>query len=437
MGRLLDRTLTLTVVGPLVVLVVLSVMAGYLAPSAAGRALALAAFVLFVTAAFAVPQAVLAVALVGAVATMRVPFFGGAMSYADLTMILGTLVALRFAPRRDDVELRRVLVAFAVYFGAIAVVVAANPSTDAVLEWLHRLVLVPGPLLVGVALVRTGAVDVALRAFVLVVGVVALGAVGFAVSSGGQPAYPFDINKNAAGLVMAFALVVTVAARHRLRWAPFLRHPVQGLLLAGLLATQSRGAALALALALVARAVLGASGGRGRQRAMAAGVVALVLMALVAVSVSERDLAPDASPGNAVATRAEVFGQALDLWREQPVLGAGVRYFTDPDLETSVAHNIVVNELGEAGVVGLAGVVLVLWVTWRAVRRSRSDLAMLGTMIFVVEVVAALLDVFWVAGRVGCAYVFIGMALAEARGHREPPASPARRYDARLDAGAA
>jgi O-antigen ligase len=154
-------------------------------------------------------------------------------------------------------------------------------------------------------------------------------------------------------------------------------------------------------------------------------LVSLVLVAAVAISVSERDLGPDASPGNALTTRTETFSAALDYWAEEPLFGAGLRYFVDPRLETGVAHNLVVNELAEAGVAGLVALVALLVVLLRSIRASRSDLASMALMVFVVEVVASMLDVFWVAGRVGCALVLVGMALAGPGPGRSSPTSGA------------
>jgi len=403
--------------------VALASLAGVAAGGGDLMALVVAGGALFIAAAFAAPQVVLVLALVGAVAVGRVAFIDVTVSWADLLMVLGTAVALRVAPRRNDVLILRVLVAFAAYFAVLAMVVAANYSTAASLELLHRLMLVPGPLLVGVAIVRYQRVETALRCLLVVLVVVAMSAVVFYASTR-APAYPFGIHKNAAGLLLAFGLVVTLGAPHRLGLRPSMLLASRVVLFFGLIATQSRGAALALVLALVVRALAAPSTSRGGRRlGVGIGLVSLVLVVAVAVSVSQQDLAPDASPDNALSSRTETFGVALGYWSEEPVFGAGLRYFLEPGAETGVAHNLVVNELAESGTAGLVTLVALLWVLWRAIRTSRSDLAPMAVMVFVVEVSASMLDVFWVAGRIGCALVLVGMALAEpVRGRSLSPA---------------
>ena len=87
---------------PTVVLVASACFVGWTARYARGRfTLGLAGLLLAVAAAFAIPHWVLLAAFVGAAFQSRAPSLGGSISYADVLMVVGTLVALRRGGDRD------------------------------------------------------------------------------------------------------------------------------------------------------------------------------------------------------------------------------------------------------------------------------------------------------------------------------------------------
>lgn len=392
--------------------VVSAYLVGWSARFARGSlTLGVAGLLLAAAAAFAVPHWVLLAAFAGAAFQGRVGGLGGAISYADVLMVIGTVVALRWAPRRRDQLATRVFWGYAAYAGLLLVAVVAAGTGKARIEWLHRLALVPGPVIVGIAIVRLDKVRFALRGFVVVIGLVSLMVVARSVATGFAPAGAVDLNKNAAGLLCAFALLVLFLAPAQLRWARSVLLAGRIVVAAGLLATQSRGSMVAFVAAYLTVAVLRMPGERRRHRLGVLGVVVgAVALVVVAYTVAERDLG-GVDSSSAIVAREDTFAKAWDVVVDSPLVGAGPRYFDDAPELGGIPHNVVISELAEGGLVTLAGLTVLLVVTWRALRASRTDLATLGLAVFTAEIVASMFDIFWVAGRIGCAFVVVGMAL--------------------------
>ena len=95
------------------------------------------------------------------------------------------------------------------------------------------------------------------------------------------------------------------------------------------------------------------------------------------------------------------------------LLGGGLRYFTDPSSPTIAPHNLVISELAEVGIIGRAGMITLLIATFLALRRSRSQLAVLAMMALVLRVTQGMAEIFWVAGPLTIAIILVGMGLTE------------------------
>ena len=189
-------------------------------------------------------------------------------------------------------------------------------------------------------------------------------------------------------------------------------------MLLGLLATQSRAAALGLVAAVAIRPLLlGQRGARGRASAGIV-IVCVALAAASAVSVSANDLSrpADEQKFNSINTRIDAYEQAInDVWVKNRFIGGGLRYFLTPGGGYVAPHNLVVSEMAEAGLIGLLGLLLLLLATALALRRSKGDLAVLGAMALVLRVTQGLADIFWVAGPLTIALMLVGMGIADRR----------------------
>lgn len=334
------------------------------------------------------------------------------LSIADAALVIGAMVALPFLPWRST----RVRLAFGgmlAYQAVLAVAVLADPSTRAILEWGHRMVLVGGALAVGAALANLDRLSAAIRWFLAASAAIAVAACVFSVTTGFAPAYPFGIHKNSAGLLLTLAFLSTIVAPSLTGLPPGLVTPFRLFLLAGVLASQSRGAMVAAIAGLAVTQLRG----RSARRAAPLVIVAILAMAAVVAVVSGDELEktrvdPNASRYTPIGSRQETNREALAVWSDSPLFGAGIRYFKDPARAAAEPHNIIVVTLAESGAVGIFALIILLGVAWRALRGLSGEAATLARVILGVRVLAAMFDIYWVAGRGSLPWVLVGGAVA-------------------------
>lgn len=397
-------------------------------------ALALVAGGAAVLVALVFPRAVLVVGLVSPFLTTRIGPASADLSVTDAYTIVAFVAAVRFVSLRD-LGLRRVLWALAAYLAVVAVTVVANPSAKAVVELGHRGLVYGMAVLVGVAIVRSGRLRPALRLFVAACAVTAVLAVVESAANGFAPAYPLDLQKNAAGLLLAAGVLVLLTGRRWLALGPGWYPPLLGVVGAGLVAAQSRSAFLALAVVLVVRVVLA-----GRRRPVGAGTRLLLVVGCVALAafawttIRDQDLNSANREFQSVDTRVDAYDYALERWEDEPIFGIGLRYWVDATTDgpagepVPVPHSMVVGELGEGGLVALLALAGLLGVTGLTLARRRTDLADLGLDVFVLRVVQGVVEIFWVAGPLTLGTLFVGVGLGDDPDERdeaagEPPAS--------------
>ncbi len=185
-----------------------------LAASQPALALGLIAGVVVVATALLAPLVLLIGAFPATFAYWRVGPASIDMSVADALTMLGALAALPFVPWRSP-TLRRLLIATVGYAAVLLLTVIAHPATRSLVEVFHRTSMVVGALLIGAAVARLGQVRLALRAFLAAAGVISVVAVLDTMAHHLQPAYPFGIQKNAAGELIVMGLVILLAVPRR------------------------------------------------------------------------------------------------------------------------------------------------------------------------------------------------------------------------------
>jgi len=365
-----------------------------------------------VTAAVVAPAVILALAFPGTFAYWRVGPADAGMSVADALTILGSLAALPYVPWGTRL-LRQILTPFALYVGLLAITVAAHPSTRTVTELGHRVLLVVGALVIGSAIANLGRTRLALRLLFLVAGVVSIAAIADTLSRHLQPAYPFGIQKNASGALLASCLIMAVTVGHRLefprRWAMALYAAIG----VGFMASQSRGTMLALLAVLL---VFATRHGRGRLKRWAPIllVATVVLLGVAAATYTERDLATKDAKFSSLTTRIDNYTYALDYqFAPHPVVGAGMKWFKLSDTNGSGPHNFVVAELSETGLVGLFGLVVFLGVMLNTLRRHREAMSEAAYLVMLERILDSLLGIFWVAGTGTLPFLVVGLAIGE------------------------
>lgn len=388
-----------------------------------------------------------AVALVGAVlapavvAAAALPasygfwrFGPGQLSLSVTDLVLGVAILAALPHVRVTPLLRRMVQLVAVYVGMIVIVVAAEPSARAGFELLHRAFLAGGCIVVGAAIAGMERDRLALRLFVATSLVVAAAAVLDTLGSGFAPAYPFGMHKNAAGTLIATAILVSLVARSRLGLPPSGRIAVDVLLFSGMLACQSRGAVLTLVVVLVlwplvrrrsADAAAPASGIGNRLVPMLGVVAAVVMTVLSANALFTQDAKDDRF--NSLNSRTLTYEAAIDLWQEKPLTGQGLKYWRDPAILSRSAfgepHNLIVSALAESGVVGLAALVMLVVGSLRIVSRNRHPLGQLAVLALVAHPLGALLGIYWVAGTFSLPWLLAGLAVGATAATRGTPAA--------------
>lgn len=411
----------------LAVLVVAVAVAQFAVALVASRnpagALQIVGALVLLASAIAFPRFILSIALLATLFARRVGPAEFDLSIADAVTVLGVIAGLRFVPWRDR-RLRLVLSALAIYLGALAVTLVSNNALRSILEWGHRGLLFGGSILIGVAIVHSGVTRTALRLFVAGCAVIAVFATFDTLASGLQPAQMSFINKNHSGVVLAAAFLVLWAAAPLLAWRREVIVVLRVVTVVGLAATQSRAAALGLVVALAARPLLQGNRGRKRQVSIALLLACGALLVVTAVSINERDLSRPAAEqrSNAINARTDVLRTTFnDVFLDNRLVGAGLRYWTDPAAPFPTPHNWAVSELAETGVIGLAGLLVLLGATALALRRSIAYLAELAMLAFVLRVTQGFADIFWVAGPLTAALILVGLGLTNDPGTDDDP----------------
>lgn len=360
------------------------------------------------------PRLILVTSLASVFAFLRVEGLGGLdISLADVALAVTAAGALRFVPTHNPRY--RALIRTAMAFQVIlALVVIAHPTQAAVLEWFHRIVLVAGAISVGAAIVHVNATRLALRFFYVVALAFAVDAIRLSLRSGFADAFPFGLQKNPAGLLLAFAVLTLVVAPRLADLPSGLVPPLAGVLVLGVIATQSRGSMIALLLGWFGWAV---KTGRVHRTLPVALVVGGALVAVVYVTTDSELEARRADPETAhfspIGTRLETNRRALEIWREQPILGAGLRYFRDASYHIREPHNVILVTATEGGIVGLVGLMVLIGGAFRALRGLTGDVARLARLALVMRLVAGSFDIYWVAGTGSLPWILVGVAVAQ------------------------
>jgi hypothetical protein len=306
--------------------------------------------------------------------------------------------------------LRRVLAGLGFYLTLLLIVVLAHPTDRAKIEWVHRLVLYGGAVMIGAAIAHRHQIRNSLRALVYVATLVGLVAVLDTLTHGLQPAYPFGLHKNGAGPMLAMVAMLLIAAPWRVEIRPSVLRHMRIIIIAGVFATQSRGAGLALVAVICIYALRHK---RARQRAPI--FFLLVATVLIAVSVvTLKDQQENNPKFNGVELRQNTIDAALnDAWAHNRITGAGLKYFAATFNTAGGAEQIFVAELSEAGLIGLLGLLVMTTNTWLVLQPRRDPLGEAAFLVFTLDLLYALTGIFWVAGTLTLPMLIVGLAVGE------------------------
>lgn len=365
------------------------------------------------------PSAVLVSVFPGSFVIERVGPASIDLSLADALTFLGVVAALPSVPWRSK-AFRAVLLATLAYSALISLSVVANPTPAGAIEVVHRFVMVVGTVCIGAAVVHRGKVTAALRLAVLAACVIAVAAIADTLGNDLQPAYPFDMQKNAAGSLLVTTLVCLYFGRKHLKLPLWLTAAAGTVILGGLASTQSRGAALGLGVVFLIFMIRSIWLRKGR---LVWQLLPLVLTLGVGVGVAmvasfqheSEEHTGSAYKYGSVGSRKVNYDRVWeDVILEHPIVGAAPKWFKQPGAQAYEPHNLVLHELSSDGVVGLVGLIFLLWVCLRVAQRAPPPLGELAWYAIVARIAADLFDIYWVAGPNTLPFLLLGLAVGAA-----------------------
>jgi hypothetical protein len=387
------------------------------------------------------PVAVLAVVVLGGaavvasrpvlLATLAVPMLlwthrlGPAISYADAGLAASSLLALPALSRSGALKLAGpALRASSIYLSLVLITVVANPSGAAVTEWVHRIILINGAVVVGVWVTVEGTLRSALRLLAALAAFLAVAAAVTSVATGFQPAYPLGFHKNFVGSACVSVLLLLVAAPDEVRLPARLRVITLVALGVGILATQSRGAMLGATLGTLIwlfRSLRSRAEGRGRQRGRVLAVLVGIGLAYFSITSIHAQLTDKTTSVTSATIRVKAEAYAREIWRSSPITGVGLRYFNSGRFPGAInPTNAFDSELAEAGLIGTAGFTLFHLGLFRVLWRLRSNLGVAALAVMSARFLHGQIDIYWSAGVSSLPFVVLGAALARQQDGRQP-----------------
>lgn len=360
------------------------------------------------------------------------------LSVSDAVLFVATLGALVFAPRPFSQPVRTILWLSALYQFATLFTVIRNPYTANAVEWVHAWMLVSGGLLVGWTIGRSGKASTGLTLFLLA----ALGIAGVTITqgliayAGGDfsavyPTWPFEMHKNFAGTVLAFAAVTAYTHPSWMGWTRKWALAAFWVFSIGILFTQSRQAIISLGVALV---VVAFRSGQHRKRSRL--IVLAVVPALALVATLVRDQVAEGNQFNSVFQRITWFEESIAFWSESPWLGHGLRFWYQEGGLDFQPPNAEIEVLTSAGVVGLVAFLILIGGTLAVLWRVDPVYGTLGVVAVLTRVVQGQLDLFWVAVQVPLPYAIAGICLGALALAREESALDSMAHELPVAAGA-
>ena len=356
------------------------------------------------------PILLVVMVLPGSLLLQRVGGASTNLSVADLLVFMGALVSLLHVRWSEAPFLRQFFKGILWYQAILILVVVANPNRYDIVEWFHRFSYLGGSVLVGWTIAHSGRSRQAFRLFLWGAMVVALISVEQAAASHFLPAQWGGYQKNSIGAVMWVAVVL---AQVNPPWGGLGRTEARiakYVCFAGLLASQSRQAAVALILAISVATFLNPD---VRRRSK---LVLLGCLPLAAALYYSFSLAAKNNPKfNSVSIRVDQINAAVHVWHLSPMLGQGMRFYNLPQfLYVTAPPNVIIDNLASTGIVGSLAFCYLVLVTMRTMGRLPRVFGTLGLVILLGHYVDGLFDIFWIGANMIPPLVIVGMSLGMA-----------------------
>jgi O-antigen ligase len=337
---------------------------------------------------------------------------GSSVDLSDVVLALASVIALTLVPWEQARALSTVVGYALLYESVLLVSVVYNTNSHSVVEWVHRLVLVAGAMITGWVVASNGRAPQAIRWLLVGSTVLALDALKHALTLHFEAAQWGAYQKNYIGSMMWMTVVI---AHLDPPWAaipPRLGRVAKYFCLAGLMASQSKQGIIALVVVVVI-ATLRQRSLRRRSKIILLAVAPLAVFAYV---VAAAEVAKYRRHGhNSLTERTVAYSAALDVWRLDPWLGQGPRWWYLARFAGNIQPpNILLEALTESGILGSLALVALLACSVALLAKLPRDIATVGLVLIVGRAVEGIFDLYWVSASGALPWLVVGCCLGAA-----------------------
>lgn len=351
------------------------------------------------------------VPIISVAATLLLMRVGDFISASDAVLGAATLIALFLVRGRGIGTMRPLLYAGSVYLILAIPTLVWRPFTDNFVEWVHEAVLVLGAMVVGFAIGREGKAKPALTLYIVacsVIGVIAaLMSLMWLFQFGSFiPVYLGVLHKNAIGGMLASALVIAYARPPWLGWSRGWSMVAITACGVGIAASQSRQGIVAAGVGMLIVGLRPLVAGMRRPKLI--WFVAIAVAILVALNVNQQ-LNSD-NPYNSANARLTWYAQALEVWRQSPIFGNGLRWWYTEEYQGSLQPpNAELEVLSSVGIVGLIGFLAMFLFAAIALAKLPPVYGTVGLAVVAARFAQAQFDLYWVASAASLLWIVAGI----------------------------
>jgi O-antigen ligase len=221
------------------------------------------------------------------------------------------------------------------------------------------------------------------------------------------PSFPFSMHKNFAGTLCSVGAAMVYA---RPRWVGLSRGlslTLMSLMVAAVLATQSRQAVVGLVAAIFVL-VLRSNTDRKRSKL----TLLFLVPILVGVTTVVQDQLRSDNQFNSAQQRLSWFQDSLTVWSTDPWFGVGLRWwYTDRFAFQFQPPNAEIEVLTSAGVLGLVGFLVLMVVALRVSWKLDPAYGTLALAVLVSRLVQGQFDLYWSAVQASLPFVVLGLCI--------------------------
>jgi O-antigen ligase len=350
------------------------------------------------------------VAVLAFPATLVMIRVGGALSVSDVILAAATVPCLLLMRFKEAADLKPLIWLAITYQAMLIPTLALNPYGSNFIEWVHEAFLVAGSLVVGWVAGRRGHALKTINIYIfccfgMAIAAIIASLIGWAKYGAPQAAYLPYLHKNFIGNTLAYAFLIAFVRPAWLGWSKRLTAVLMLVFALGIAASQARQSVVSVVVAIVILSFRGRHAGSGKARVL---LIMLLPAAWVVVRTVQNQLALKDN-FNSTSQRLVWFAETVDIWKQSPLFGVGLRWWYTGKYGTFQPPNGLLEMLSSGGIVGLLGFVILcggaLWVIFKLDPKYGN----LALAVVVARFTQGELDIYWVAGQASFLWLVTGL----------------------------